>query len=420
MYNPKSTNPLPVVYICGPVPKNDNEEDWLLDALERSRYITVVAKLAPLNSTHIQHTQWNRLSPPQSIATSPPLTILVDWAGLRRDCHALHRILTLIQIQKGFKQIWKHQTPYLLLLDSTASVKVVTCSSDDRTFHNFNIRMAKRSIVEGRRWNYTRGWIEPGQIALPSSSSIPILQWTGSVSESFVKELRAVHNNDVDDSNNGDRTWDVSHFWQATTARIPRGGGIYNALRQTISQTLNDTAQETMIKYTDYVGFRSDIAVEIDIEGEKMEEEDDFEEMDARTTVLQLARSKIVVVSQSDEYEDHDDRLFEALASGALVLADAMVAPPPGLKNKTNIIFYNGTDMLDSLVRFYLKESEMRQKIARHGMQYALGRHRSWHVLEKLLFGRALTLTDKIPLDAKGPAKRKHAMAESSIVSLVL
>jgi spore maturation protein CgeB len=125
-------------------------------------------------------------------------------------------------------------------------------------------------------------------------------------------------------------------------------------------------------------------------------------------------------VSQSDEYEDHDDRLFEALASGALVLADEMVAPPVGLKNKTNIIFFNGTDVLDSLIRFYLKHSELRQKIARHGMEYALGRHRSWHVLEKLLFGKALTRTDKAPLDAEGPAKRKHAMEKSTIVSLVM
>jgi hypothetical protein len=44
--------------------------------------------------------------------------------------------------------------------------------------------------------------------------------------------------------------------------------------------------------------------------------------------------SKIVVVAQADEWEDHDDRLMEAMTSGAMVLFDSLIAPPTVLKRK--------------------------------------------------------------------------------------
>ena len=55
-----------------------------------------------------------------------------------------------------------------------------------------------------------------------------------------------------------------------------------------------------------------------------------------------------------------------------------------------------------------------------HGVEYALGRHRSWHVLEALLFGKALTRTDKYPLTDTGPKIRKSSVNNMNPVLIPL
>eukprot|EP00934_Nitzschia_sp_Nitz4_P007479 Nitzschia sp. Nitz4//scaffold3_size479765//129602//131054//NITZ4_000056-RA/size479765-snap-gene-0.122-mRNA-1//1//CDS//3329550626//7469//frame0 len=107
-----------------------------------------------------------------------------------------------------------------------------------------------------------------------------------------------------------------------------------------------------------------------------------------------LFSTKIVVVAQRDEWEDHY-RLFESLASGALVVHDKMLAPPKGLQHGVNILFFETFRELEELLTYYLENTEERIQVARRGRELAFGRHRSWHRIEELIFGRPYTNVSK-------------------------
>lgn len=106
--------------------------------------------------------------------------------------------------------------------------------------------------------------------------------------------------------------------------------------------------------------------------------------------VKALLSSKIVVVTQKDDWEDHY-RLFESLSCGALVIHDRMLAPPTGLVSGENLVFFDNLTQLEQLVSYYLDHDEERERIARKGWEISMGRHRSWHRMEELVFGRPLT-----------------------------
>ena len=100
-----------------------------------------------------------------------------------------------------------------------------------------------------------------------------------------------------------------------------------------------------------------------------------------------LLESKIVVVTQRDRWEDHY-RLFEALVSGAMIMTDRMLSLPAGYQNGTSIVEFSSAESLVSLVRYYVAHDDERQAIARRGRELAMSRHRSWHRMEELIFGR--------------------------------
>jgi spore maturation protein CgeB len=120
--------------------------------------------------------------------------------------------------------------------------------------------------------------------------------------------------------------------------------------------------------------------------------------------VKALLSSKIVVIASHDEWEGHW-RLWESMASGAMVVSEAMVAPPFGLENGTNVVLYDSADSLRSLVVYYLEHDKERRAIARKGQKLALGLHRSWHGLERVLFG--LPLTRALDPFATAPRRRR-------------
>ena len=76
--------------------------------------------------------------------------------------------------------------------------------------------------------------------------------------------------------------------------------------------------------------------------------------------------------------------LLHVLPLGALVFVDEMLFPPPGLKDRSNLIVYN-TSNLTYLVDYYLKRPLERTKIARAGYMEALGNHQSYHLIERML-----------------------------------
>lgn len=103
-----------------------------------------------------------------------------------------------------------------------------------------------------------------------------------------------------------------------------------------------------------------------------------------------LLSAKIVVVTQKDDWEDHY-RLMESLVCGPLVLADVMLSSPAGLVDGSNILFFQNLTQLQQLTEYYLQNENERKEIAQRGLWTAMSRHRSWHRLEEILFGKVMT-----------------------------
>ena len=58
--------------------------------------------------------------------------------------------------------------------------------------------------------------------------------------------------------------------------------------------------------------------------------------------------------------------------------------------NGTNIIIYKSLDHLQKLVLHYLEHTEERLDIAWKGWELAMSRHRTYHWMEELIFGKPL------------------------------
>ena len=113
-----------------------------------------------------------------------------------------------------------------------------------------------------------------------------------------------------------------------------------------------------------------------------------------------MIRTKIIVVAQRDEWEGHL-RLMEALASGAMVIADKTLAMPSGLVDGESIVLYDSAQSLKDAIYYYLnpKNDKERLSIAKRGWEVAMGRHRSWHRVEEIIFGKPQSQVDQ-PLEA--------------------
>jgi len=99
-----------------------------------------------------------------------------------------------------------------------------------------------------------------------------------------------------------------------------------------------------------------------------------------------LLRSKIVITSQRDRWEDHY-RLMEGLACGALILTDPMSTLPHHLKDGESLIVYRSLSELKKKILYYVEHEGERLAIARKGHHIAMKYHRSWHGLERIIFG---------------------------------
>ena len=99
-----------------------------------------------------------------------------------------------------------------------------------------------------------------------------------------------------------------------------------------------------------------------------------------------LLRSKIVITSQRDRWEDHY-RLMEGLACGTLVLTDPMSTFPHHLKDGESLVVYRSLSELKEKILYYIKHEDERLAIAQRGHHIAMNHHRSWHGLERIIFG---------------------------------
>ena len=102
--------------------------------------------------------------------------------------------------------------------------------------------------------------------------------------------------------------------------------------------------------------------------------------------VLGLLNHKIIVVCQRYQYQGHY-RLMEALAGGALVLADPMYPLPKGLEHKQSLIIYESLEDLSHYLKYYLENEKERLKIAKSGYDVAMEYHQSHNRIEYFVFG---------------------------------
>lgn len=338
------------------------QSKFFLDGTERSPYTNLVGMTFLNPNIH-------RVKLAERSRGTRPMVWVVDWGSMLRDCHRLQRALEKHERKKD---------EYVLLMDFSGSTRQSKCDSyfqDDS-----RVRLAKRSVIANRHYDHQFRMIHMGEVAfnsarLKSNTSEPVMQASLVARERFVAAL--LNNSRDRNPMKSSRHDDVCFFWK-------RGDySHYGFWRRDVSNFVEHFGKTT--SYTTLVDVVSD----------------DEEGMEMGNIQLKFIKAllhcKIVVVAQRDEWEDHY-RLYESLASGALVMSDPMLAPPEGLRNKTNIIIYDSLKSLEQLIRFHLENDSRRKSIARRGMELALGRYRSWHRVEQLFFGQPLHQVDR-PFD---------------------
>lgn len=378
----------------------------LLEAVERSQYLQLTATtfVKPDVGTiqvHPRRAQSHRSDQSSSNNEQPrilPLLYLIDFGSMDRDCHRLQLVLEHIQTQRDGLDNDDDEEPYMLLLDFTGSTRQTQCDfllasrSSSSSSTSSRVRLAKRSIVQNRYFNFTSQQIHLGEVApntwqqSKGANLKPVLHSPFVLREGFAATLSNITaGNPVLEV---DRPMDVGYFWK-------RGDyshyGFFRREMAEVVKTLHHSKtsdnnvimeNQVQIAYSDEKG----------MEAGNIQYEYAFE----------LLSCKIVVVTQRDEWEDHY-RLMESLASGAMVLTDRMLAMPLGMEDRVNVVVYKDQKDLKDLIRHYLRHEEERKTIASAGYKLVMGRHRCWHRLEELLFGRPLTHVDR-PFDS-APAK---------------
>lgn len=361
------------VHLIIDVAKTDRvgtEAKVLLDGLERSPLINVVG-ITFLNPDVHQVSMGKR--------TMHPMVWMVDWGSMERDCHRLRRVLETLE---------RKPEEDVVLVDLNASTRQSKCEHmfpDDPKF-----RLVKRSVVEGRHYDITTKQVHEGYIS-PNTGGDDggVGKASLVVREGFIEAMAAVRNDKS--VLKSKRNINVCFFWK------PGDNSHYGFWRRDVSHFLQKHGKRR--KYSTLVNVAAN-----DVEG-MLSGHIQLKYVDA------LLRCQIVVVAQRDEWADHY-RLYESLASGAMVLMDQMLAPPAGLKNKTNVVVYDSLESLGELIDYYVKHVHKRKSIARRGMELVRGRHRSWHLVEAILFGSPMTHVG----DADIPAPPKNPRPELSLV----
>ncbi|CAJ1932736.1 unnamed protein product [Cylindrotheca closterium] len=330
----------------------DRTSKFILDGLERSSYLEITAiSIAQLHATERQLASLQVFERKSEL----PLLYVVDWGSMDRDCGLLHTMLQKTSISRSDS---------ILLMDFSASHRHTKCAFLD----DYKTKYTKRSVVEKRYYDMTFNWIYPGQLMENEGGDVvhfaPLV-----LRESFVDLMHNVTTSKVQPL---ERTNDLLFNWK------PGDNSHFGFLRRLVA----DKVQSLGANVTSFAG--SD-----------------------QGYVEAMLRSKIIVLAQRDEWEGHY-RLFEAMASGALVLTDPILAMPPHFQNGTNLVVYHNLEELKRYIRYYSsdKRTKKRLEIAQNGYATVMGRHRTWHRMEEIVFGTALTSVDQ--LDGQAPTKQER------------
>lgn len=266
---------------------------------------------------------------------------------------------------------------------------------EEERFLRSHVRFAIRCIDKYRRWAPVRGYINTGRLIHPlwdemliTKSGPPLhapFAVRTDIADSIHEALRGIASGDSSCSPLPlhpvdcipSRPIDIIHLWAIETP--PQNSNLRNMaseMVQNMSNWTHPTASRKLRTETSIQGNRAHVG--------RQHVSDDY--------VKAILQSKIVVVTQRDQWEDHF-RLFEALAGGAMILMDEMLSLPHSLKDGESVVFFGSIKELKEKALYYLKHTEERLAIARKGWEIAMTKHRSWHRLEEMLFGKGLTNT---------------------------
>ena len=354
---------------------------FLIEGVERSLYLKLVhiSFLEPhkiIKSLVVNHRR-NRKA---------PLIWIVDLLALDHDCHSLETLLS-----HALELNMKHkQQPRVLTIDFSGSPRTITCPKFQNALleaKNIPLRMAQRSIVHGRFWNPAQNWVELGrvepnpgqQLSLSGNilhSPLPVRESVVAQVTKLAESQRVARSLEKLRPVDSKRPNDIVFFWR-------KGDNAHYAnLRREVAQTIMsvngvEIGTRTLRTLVRFFGDMETIGSTKIVFGRYVKE---------------MMATKVVVVAQRDEWEDHY-RLMESLASGALVVSDVMVGLPEGLVHGKNIVFYNSTESLHTQLLFYLDPANdaLRSTIAKSGWELVMGHHRCWHRVEELVFGSAKT-----------------------------
>ena len=165
-------------------------------------------------------------------------------------------------------------------------------------------------------------------------------------------------------------------------------------LRDTVYEVLSDMAEQSLTNDTRQSHEQAANAWTFQL-GVQGENRDRGRKRASPAYVVALMNTQIVVVAQRDEWEDHY-RLFEAAVSGAMVMTDRMLGLPDGLVDGESVVTFSNSQELRDKVLYYLHHSYERLRIARQGRFIAMSRHRSWHHMEQVVFGKPMTVCGNI------------------------
>jgi hypothetical protein len=307
----------------------------------------------------------------------------------RTWCHDFEQAIRIARQQRKFRGLHKGWPIYIV--DYNDWPHFIRCRNIEQLVGRDCVRYAKRSIAHMRHWDEQLSWVdvgEPPNLTTPDGIQYQHISYyvrtdtIRAIQESLVQRgVTSTLGSLVESAATSAlrRTTDVAHFW-------PVHSHEHNLelqsvhLRDVVSHVLSKLQQHHPKEMTSFVGLAG--------VGKRL----------GRTNIAtayidQLLDSKIVVVSQRDDWEDHF-RLLEALVSGALVMTDFMHGLPAGFENGKNLIVYTSPQDLVDLILYYLEHDEERLQVASAGRLLAMERHRTWHRIEDIVFGEPLTFCE--------------------------
>jgi hypothetical protein len=309
--------------------------------------------------------QSSRLTLTKDHANAPVWIVDVRRAGFSSK-NFCNRFVQLARSVNGQKRI-----VILVYWDDEPIDHFWDCYRATRVLDSTTVYRYKRSIVKGRQWNETLQFTEPGSI-------IAFGNWrdhSGGPVRHIGYGVRSDTVDGVESILNGASIWeiersvDVSHFWP-----LP-GKGDKEVLRGKASQ-LRDAVSSAIYDKLSQIH-----EVFVGVTGQAQETGRNT----AQSAYLhKLLQSKIVVVSQKDNWEDHY-RLMEALVSGAMVMTDSMLTLPNKLQENISIVIYHSLDELVAKAQYYLDHEDERVAVAKAGYDIAMNYHRSWHLVERMV-----------------------------------